>query len=170
MSQRHNPNPFDFVPFPDRPLLKTESEYLASGDLLSGYLEVRLKALTPVHVVGSQNLAPGGGRHSHMYRQGDQACIPAASIRGCLRAFLEALTAGWVSQATPEYEKEYRKRHLGFATFADHTSKGKSRSYTTRAAIDSAFQPMLSSGKNPTLDLASFMFGVVFEPESGQDE
>ena len=48
----HYPNPFDFVPFPLAPILRTEEEFDALGEKLSGYLELEIKALTPVHVVG----------------------------------------------------------------------------------------------------------------------
>jgi hypothetical protein len=48
----HYPNPFDFVPFPAAPILRTEEQFDALGEKLSGYLELEIKALTPVHVVG----------------------------------------------------------------------------------------------------------------------
>ena len=100
----HYPNPFDFVPFPATSIVRTEKEFDALGEKLSGYLELELKALTPVHVVGK---VEGGAteHHSFMYQQDGRPCIPASSIRGCLRAFVEALTAGWASQATPEYTR-----------------------------------------------------------------
>jgi len=166
----HYPNPFDFVPFPEKPFVQSQSEFMAMSDVLwSGYLELRLTALTPVHVVGSQSSIAGGGRQSRMHRQDGLACIPAATIRGCLRAFIEALTAGWVSQATPVYEKAYESRHLGFATFGEHESRGRTRTYKSRGAIDSAFKPTISAVEDPTLDVASFLFGAVFEPE-GESE
>ena len=102
----HYPNPFDFVPFPEAPILRTEEEFDGLGEKLSGYIELEIKALTPVHIVGKVEAHPDAHR-SFMYRQNDRPCIPASSIRGCLRAFTEALTAGWVSQATPEYPKVY---------------------------------------------------------------
>lgn len=163
----HNPNPFNFVPFADQPLLKTEAEFNDMGELYSGYLELKIKALTPIHVVGYQEPA-GNGRKSLMYRQGGEACIPAATIRGCLRSFIEALTAGWVSQATTEYKKEFRKRHVGFATFDWHTSKSRRNKYYTEPAVNPAYQPQAMEGKNPLLDVASYLFGIVVEKEKGQ--
>ena len=100
----HYPNPFDFVPFPSAPILRTEEQFDALGEKFSGYLELEIKALTPVHVVG--RVEGGAAEHkSFFFRQDGLPCIPASSIRGCLRAFTEALTAGWVSQANPEYPK-----------------------------------------------------------------
>ena len=169
----HNPNPFDFVPFAEQPILKKESEFDAMGDLYSGYLELKIKALTPIHVVGWQE-PEGKGRRSHFYRQNGEICIPAATIRGTLRAFIEALTAGWVSQANSEYKKvngkKYRGqgRHIGFATFEDYTSKGLKSSYHMKAAVDPAYQPKAMEGDDPLLDVASYLFGIVVEKEKGK--
>ncbi|MEW6717614.1 MAG: RAMP superfamily CRISPR-associated protein [Chloroflexota bacterium] len=168
----HNPNPFDFVPFTEKPILKTEAEFNALGDLYSGYLEVKLKALTPVHVVGFQEPV-GEGRKSHIYRQNGQACIPAASIRGCLRSFIEALTAGWVSQANVEYKKEYglnnpKGRHVGFSTFEKHRSRGMGPTYHMDAAVNPVYRPQAMEGENPLLDVASYLFGIVVEKEKGE--
>lgn len=150
----HNPNPFDFVPFPEHPITKKTSEFDAMGELLSGYLELRIKALTPIHIVGSQRQS-GNNRDSIHYRQNNSPCIPAASIRGCLRSFLEALTAGWVSQANPQYAKVYGRRnpkgrHRGFSTFNEK-----------QGAISPEFKPRVLPG--PEVDIASYLFGQVFE-------
>ncbi len=154
----HKPNPFDFVPFADNPIIKPEEFFDQMGDLLSGYLEFRIRALTPVHIVGYQNIGADFQR-SYQYRQSGQACIPAASIRGCLRAFMEALTAGWVSQATSEYPYEHGKRHRGFATFE------KKPSFTDNPAIDPAYQPQVKPGA--AQDVASYLFGLVIEKQEG---
>jgi len=161
----HNPNPFDFVPFADKPFLQTPEEYDKLGEPLSGYLELKLKALTPVHIVGYQQPAAREG-HSFMYRQDGRACIPAATIRGCLRAFLEALTSGWVSQATAEYPKVYRKRHVGFRTFEPFPNRGKSMDRTSPPAVNPDFKPTIRADHK--IDVASYLFGMVIEPEGGQ--
>lgn len=161
----HNPNPFDFVPFAEQPYLQTADEFDALGPAVSGYLEIKLKALTPVHVVGYQEPAAKEG-HSFMYRQNGQPCIPSASIRGCLRAFLEALTSGWVSQATPEYPKLYRKRHVGFRTFEPFPNRGKSMNRTSAPAVNAEFKPTILLENK--IDVASYLLGMVIEPEGGQ--
>lgn len=160
----HNPNPFDFVPFATNgPLLRTLDEYKALGPRLSGYLEVKIKALTPVHIVGYQQRGEGEDR-SFIYSQNDQPCIPAASIRGCLRAFIEALTSGWVSQANLEYPKEYQKRHVGFSAFETYTNKGRTKTRTSPPAINPEFGPQIrQDGK---IDIASYLFGLVIEPDN----
>jgi hypothetical protein len=163
----HYPNPFDFVPFPPMPILNTEKQFDALGKKLSGYLELEIKALTPVHVVGRVK-GSQAEHQSFFFRQNDQPCIPASSIRGCLRAFIEALTAGWVSQWTQEYNKIYGRapgkrnegRHIGFCTFEDSKSD--------RPAINHAFKPNTSEGK---LDVASYLFGIVAEGKQiGEEE
>jgi CRISPR/Cas system CSM-associated protein Csm3 (group 7 of RAMP superfamily) len=86
----HYPNPFDFVPFTSAPILRAEEQFDALGEKFSGYLELEIKALTPVHVVG--RVEGGAAEHkSFFFRQSGLPCIPASSIRGCLRAFTEAL-------------------------------------------------------------------------------
>lgn len=167
----HNPNPFDFVPFAEKPILKRESEFDGMGELYSGYLDLRIKSLTPIHVVGYQK-PEGNERTSYIYRQDGTACIPAATIRGCLRAFIEALTAGWVSQANTMYDKKFGGRpprtipggrHIGFSTFDTHPGTGKN------PAVDPAYQPKSMEGDDPELDVASYLFGIVMEKEKGQD-
>ena len=153
---QHYPNPFDFVPFAEHPLTKKEADFDGMGELMSGYLEVQIKALTPVHVVGYQEHVEEG-RYSAHYRQNERACIPAASIRGCLRSFVEALTAGWVSQVTPEYEKEFRKRHLGYATFY------RKQTHKLGPAINTEYKPKATP--DAILDVASYLFGLVLEKE-----
>ena len=162
----HYPNPFDFVPFPEAPILRTGEQFDALGEKISGYLELEIKALTPVHVVGR---VEGGAaeNQSFFFRQDDKPCIPASSIRGCLRAFTEALTAGWVSQATPKYPKEYRGRHVGFKTFENYVPEQSSRRRTSPPAVDPAFKPGASSGE---LDVASYLFGTVVEGNQAEHE
>lgn len=162
----HYPNPFDFVPFPSAPILRTETQFDALGEKFSGYLELEIKALTPVHVVGRVE-GDASENRSFFFRQNDQPCIPASTIRGCLRAFTEALTAGWISQATPEYPKKYRDRHVGFMTFEDYIPERSSRSRTSPPAIDPAYKPDASSSE---LDVASYLFGAVIEGKQINNE
>jgi len=166
----HNPNPFDFVPFTDKPFLQTPEEFAKLGEPLSGYLELKLKALTPVHIVGYQQPDAKEGQ-SFMYRQDGRPCIPAATIRGCLRAFLEALTSGWVSQATAEYLKvpgpyHPKKRHIGFRTFDYYVNEGKTMRRTSPPAVNPDFRSSIRA--DHMIDVASYLFGMVIEPESGQ--
>jgi hypothetical protein len=151
----HNPNPFDFVPFAEHPITRSEIEFEKMGEPMSGYLELQINALTPIHVVGSQKNIDPENRFSTHYRQNGEPCIPAATIRGCLRAFIEALTSGWVSQATPEYEKVYEERHRGYATFEEIPGQ------TVSSAINPEFKPKAGS----LLDVASYLFGLVVEKE-----
>lgn len=162
----HYPNPFDFVPFPAAPNLRTEEQFDALGKKLSGYLELEIKALTPVHIVGKVEDHPEADR-SFMYRQDCQPCIPASSIRGCLRAFTEALTAGWVSQATPAYEKIDGERHIGFKTFEKYPPQKGSRGRTSPEALNPDFKPKLGGGG---IDVASYLFGVVAEGKQDDHE
>ncbi|MDD4651300.1 MAG: RAMP superfamily CRISPR-associated protein [Methanothrix sp.] len=155
----HYPNPFDFVPFPSAPILRTEEQFDYLGEKFSGYLELEIKALTPVHIVGQ---VEGGAdeNKSFFLQQDGLPCIPASSIRGCLRAFTEALTAGWVSRANTEYPKKYHGRHVGFKTFENYVPERKSQSRISPPAIDTAFKPGEISD---CLDVASYPFGAVNE-------
>lgn len=162
----HYPNPFDFVPFPAAPILRTETDFDAMGEKFSGYLELEIKALTPVHIVG-QVEGNAVENRSFFFRQDDLPCIPASSIRGCLRAFAEALTASWVSQATPEYPKRYRDRHVGFMTFEDYVPQRNGRSRTSSPAVDPAFKP---GARSEELDVASYLFGLVVEGKQTEYE
>ncbi len=156
----HNPNPFDFVPFRDSPITQKEAEFDGMGEMMSGYFDIQIKALTAMHVVGAQKNF-NDARDSKHYRQNGLPCIPAATIRGCLRAFIEALTAGWVSQATPEYEKVdghkvSNGRHLGYSTFGTMLNQGP--------AVKPEYQPQVKPGYE--LDVASYLFGLVIEKEN----
>lgn len=171
----HYPNPFDFVPFPPTPFLCKEEEFDAMGDRISGYLGLKIKALTPVHIVGKVEAGPGKNR-SFMYRQDDRPCIPASSIRGCLRAFTEAVTAGWASKWNTVYPKVYGKdpdargggRHIGFSTFEEYKPPGRSRGRISPTAVSPGFKPGLGEGK---IDVASYLFGLVIEgKQEGQDD
>ena len=110
---KHNPNPFDFVPFADKePLLKTAKEWREVGSLRSGRMTITMTALTPVHIVGQQLLKSSVPRsepnikESRFYKRGGKHFFPGSSIRGALRAFIEAASNGWASQLTPYYEEK----------------------------------------------------------------
>jgi hypothetical protein len=161
----HYPNPFDFVPFPSVPILRTEKQFDALGEKFSGYLELEIKALTPVHVMGRVKGGAAEGK-SFFFQQNNLPCIPASSIRGCLRAFTEALTAGWVSRSNPEYPKKYCGRHVGFNTFENYVPERGNRR-TSPPAIDPAFKPGAISDE---LDVASYLFGTVVEGKQTKHE
>jgi hypothetical protein len=179
----HNLNPFDFVQFAVEPVtLKTIAEWYSTGDPISGFIELRIKALTPLHVVGEQP-AQGMAPQEHtrdgkpkkdfviekslFHRRGGRPCIPSSSVRGMLRSFLEAATNSWVSQATPYYLKKFKDRHIGFQ--ADGTDE-KIPELLRKGEIDSYLPPAIPNDKLPqpgpdgtidTIDLCSFLFGHV---------
>ncbi|NOZ69994.1 MAG: hypothetical protein GXP46_12310 [Deferribacteres bacterium] len=171
----HNPNPYDYVFFSDEgPSLYSYAQLDGLGPLQSGYINVTLKTLTPLHIVGKQVPAGRPGRKidkSFFYRQGNSPCVPGSSMRGMLRAFVEAVTNGWVSQATEVYEQERsgarKKRHIEFKSFerAEH-AHGCIGGIVHRIGpvIPSGYRPDLSSGK---LDIATYLFGHVDSREGG---
>jgi hypothetical protein len=179
----HNLNPFDFVPFAVEPVaLKTLAEWHSTGDPISGFVELRIKAITPLHVVGGQ---PAQGitsqepnkdgkpkkdfviEKSLFHKRGGRPCIPSSSVRGMLRSFLEAATNSWVSQATPYYLRKYEDRHIGFQ--ADGTDE-KIPELLKKGKIDPHLPPAIPNDKLPQkgpdgtidrIDLCSFLFGYV---------
>ncbi len=182
----HNPNPFDFIPFIEGgPALYTISELDSSGDLYSGYIEVTLKTLTPLHIVGKQDPAGGNSEgkkilRSHFYREVGESCIPGSSIRGMLRSFIEALTNGWVSQVQEKpYEKlsgvtNQKGRHIGFNSFDEYENIHRGASLdstsnhinTMQSAIDPAFKPkIVIDNSKKKIDIASYLFGYVIGSE-----
>lgn len=176
----HKPNPFDFVPFDDSgPNLYPLKEFVESGETLTGYLTVRIKALTPVHIVGEQDavesepLSPSekekGKKNytiieSRFFRINGTASIPSSTIRGCLHSFLEAATNGWVSQFTPYYEKKQRNRKHGFKVDKNAQVKNK-------FLFDKHIPPALNENYilpregSDMIDIPSFLFGLT--PEEG---
>ncbi|NTU50035.1 MAG: hypothetical protein HGA87_03950, partial [Desulfobulbaceae bacterium] len=176
----HKPNPFDFVPFVESgPNLYPIKDFVESDKLLTGFITVRIKALTPVHIVGDQEAKDStptdpcekaqGKRNykitkSSFFRRKGTAFIPSSTIRGCLRSFIEAATNGWVSQFTPIYEQEGRKRKYGFKVDG-----------TVQVPNPDLFDPNIPSALNEkyilpreisdAIDVSSFLFG--YTPENG---
>jgi len=167
-SEQHNPNPFDFVFFDESELPSLYSvEEIESGEkLYSGYMELTLKALTPVHIVGEQQAEVPGHKisNSFFYKQGTQYVIPGSSIKGMLRSFIEAVTNGWVSQAQPaaSYLKDYKKRHIGFNSF-EVTENSHTVSLSSRSVIQPAIPPAYKAEANGKIDIASYLFGLVLD-------
>lgn len=178
----HAPNPFDFVPFASTPpVLKKAEDWLKTGTCLTGYLEVQLQALTPLHIVGKQDAiatVPANSRekkqnfkiqYSHFNRRHGQAIIPAASIRGLLRAFIETACNGWASQMTPFYAAEGGKRKVGFRAVDDPEALKKEKAEKN---VDMALSPSLPGRfavppkAEQGVDLASFLFGYI--PAEGE--
>ncbi len=168
----HNPNPFDFVFFSEDPKTYKLEDFNNFGTLQSGYLEVQLKVLTPVHIVGKQT--PESNRvgqkilMSHFYQQDGQPCIPGSSIRGMLRSFIEAVTNGWVSQVKDlkycRQEGGNNIRHIEFSSWNKEPHNHKCLNSPTGVdheappAIPVAFKPVLSGDE---MDIATYLFGYV---------
>jgi hypothetical protein len=173
----HKPNPFDFVPFvASGPNLYPLKEFVESDKLLTGYLNVRIKALTPLHIVGEQDseetdpIDPkerSEGKKdyritkSKFLRRNGQPLISSATIRGCLRSFLEVATNGWVSQCTPSYEEEPGIRKYGFKVISD--SKTDSVSTKETLSLQEEYATPRQTGE--FTDIPSFLFGYVAENE-----
>lgn len=167
-SEQHNPNPFDFVFFDvsEKPSLYTVEEIEAGEKLYSGYLELTLKALTPVHIVGEQQAETLGHKisNSFFYKQATQYVIPGSSIKGMLRSFIEAITNGWVSQAQPpeSYPKAYTKRHIGFSSFQETTNR-HTVSLSSTSVVPPAIPHTYKAEINGKIDVASYLFGFVLD-------
>ncbi len=139
-------NPFDFVPFHGQPNLTTldEWKFLDGGNLISGKIELKLKAITHLNITGEIITE---GRHMKMrkfYRRKQDGtslpCIPGSSIKGTIRSYIEALTNGFVSsynigdegidearqnyhdgryakkKGDPHSRPQIQGRHIGFLT------------------------------------------------------
>ena len=165
----HNPNPFDFVSFSDCSSTYELSELKNCSPLKSGYITVGMRVLTPVHIIGRQD--PFREREgikifkSHFYEQDGSPCIPGSSVKGMLRAFMEAVTNGWVSQANDEYPKTEggrNTRHIKFASWESrehvHGCIGNT-SFTSPPAIPDSYKP----SPDDRMDIASYLFGYVDE-------
>lgn len=156
----HNPVPFDFVPFEAQaPEVRTVEDWEREGMLFSGRIDYTVTALTPVHIVGKQTSSRTSGQRqitrSGFYRSGGVPVISGASIKGMVRAFFEALTNSWVSQAT-DVHPVAKNRHFEFAAYSSPPPNDPSQ---TRA-IPIKFHPKIEGKK---IDLASFLFGTVIE-------
>ena len=176
----HKPNPFDFVPFVESgPSLYPMKEFVTSDNLMTGYLTVCIKALTPVHIVGDQNAVASDPKNkskknskqdyritsSSFFRRKGTAFIPSSTIRGCLRSFIETATNGWVSQFTPNYEKERQKHKYGFKVDGTVTVQNP-KLFDTQIPSALNEQYILPREVSDAIDVSSFLFG--YTPEDGK--
>lgn len=173
MSVYHSPNPFDFVPFADiAPVLKFPEKWLACGPRHSGYLTVKMEALTPLHIVGEQVSHGNQIQKSLFYQRYGQPYIPGTSIRGLLRAFIEAACNCCVSQVSPFYLQEKKQHSIGFRVIKNpelsEIEKEKIDLNIPHAlhVLDSKF--LLPKSAEKGIDLASFLFGYI--PEKNVDK
>ena len=179
MPQPHNPNPFDFVPFQpasDGPQLKTAQRWLREhGNLLSGYFDLRVHALTPVHVASKQDSSQQRMANindsdiiferSHFARQQGQPAITGSTIRGMLRSFLETASNGWAGELTPYFLKKARERQLGF--MSQDSREEIRKEGRIEDLIDTSLPVLMhehyltSDQHDGGIDVASFLFGHV---------
>lgn len=175
----HHPNPFDFVSFSvPAPRLYSQSVIEDGQKLFSGYMNVKITALTPVHVTGKQVPEVPGRKiaKSNFYKEDNSYCIPGSSIKGMLRGFMEALTNGWVSQAQeeaddlPAYPKVYgitdpsHARHLGFDSYkVTENTHGSGR----RSKIQPAIPKSYRFGEGEGVDIPSYLFGSIRDNKEG---
>ena len=188
----HNPNPFDFVTFASAsPNLKSTKEWLSLDSLKTGYLELQVQALTPVHIVGTQEAKNTGhgqrqsreeGKpnfkilNSHFYRRHDQAFIPASSLRGLLRAFIETACNGWASQMTPFYLTEKSRHQIGFREISAPKDQfideqREKIDFNLDASLPKEHEPrVVKDVTTEKIDLASFLFGYVSPEKKEKSE
>ena len=165
------PNPFDFVPFADAsPVLKSPEEWLSYGPLRSGYLMVKMEALTPLHIVGEQVSNGNQIQQSLFYQRHGKPYIPGTSTRGVLRAFIEAACNCCASQMTPLYPKTFKQHAIGFSVLehSELSEDDKEKVDKNIHALDAKFLVPASSEKG--IDLASFLFGYVPEKMAVDDK
>ena len=187
-------NPYDFVPFPRdgagaliEPVLWPLEDWEAPPEdeelgLLSGCITVRCEVLQPVFVGGRW---VGAQHHGHwqFHRAGAQPAIPGASIRGMLRSYIEAAWNGWVSVYTRNdpsrgvepYAKSYQHRYCGFnsdTTWSDPSGDdGRGpRKPAVPQSLPEPFVPRAKKARKTGVDLASFLFGIVLDPEGDDEE
>ena len=182
-------NPYDFVAFPRRtlggqvyvgPTLRSPAEWEFPDveedlGLLSGRVSVRCDVLQPVFIAGRW---AGGVHDGHwqFHRSGMGAAIPGASIRGMLRSYVEAAWNGWVSvysrndRASGPYAKVFGERYCGFdadGPWSDPSgADGRGpRKPSVPQSLPEPFVPRAHKAAEEGVDLASFLFGIVLEPE-----
>ena len=145
----HNPNPFDFVPFQKEPTLRTIDQIEKNEDIFSGYIELKIKTLTPIHISGNKN-----DNITKFYKLNNKAIIPGSSIRGCIRSFVEALTNGLISEVNEDYEKDFDDRHIRIKTEEHLPSK------------NFLYENLVESN---LIDIASYLFGNVGEKQGNKE-
>jgi len=160
----HNPNPFDFVPFDESgPDLRSYEDWMGLGDLVSGTISLKLKALTPVHIAGKQDAKAGKKiTMSHFNRDESGPCIPGSTVRGMLRGFIEAATNGLVSTKTAFFEKKFDKRQFGFKT--THNNDEISKDATGEGPLHGPVISECYDGfamRKKGFDISSFLFGQI---------
>ena len=96
--------PFEFVPFPTKSSRQaTKGHDIYHAQDFSGKFSYRLVALTPIHIAsGTYALSPEEvalgyeGIVRDCYRVGDRPAIPGSSLKGMVRAIVEAVSASCV--------------------------------------------------------------------------
>lgn len=174
------PNPFDFVPFSKQEIiLKTVEEWKEIDTaLVSGTMQIEIEALTPVHSVGKQTTNGIGQeiKKSYFNQEGASRVIPAKSIKGVLRSFIEAACNCRLAELTPYYTRESkyrgqrlesRKRHYALAAVAedeiDLKTNERDGDFRIYNAIPENFRGTIDNeGK---IDLATYLFGFASEDE-----
>lgn len=155
-------NPFDFVPwFATGPDVRHWEAEAGEGGLLSGSVRLTVTPLTPLHVAGIIEAKPEKKIDRRcFYRQNGRPCLPGSSLRGVLRAYVEALTNGWFAAVSDEYKKDRRRRDP-----VRIRPRGTGKNARKNLALPWAFQVpdrlQKASGGGRRLDAAAFLFGVV---------
>ncbi|MBI5206205.1 MAG: hypothetical protein HY934_00260 [Candidatus Firestonebacteria bacterium] len=154
----HYMNPFDFVEFVKEINRKTINEWngLNGNKLFSGRIYLTLKTITPLNISGEIKINPDAKSisekkfYKQKYSNSLLPCIPANSIKGMLRSYIEALTNGFVSSYNLEYKKEKTKRNIGFKA---------------EEVIYRQFQlPKVFDYYSTPVDISSFLFGLTALP------
>lgn len=190
----HYMNPFWFVPMDDQapPNLTLQEWGVTTGhrhDLLTGYIELRLKTLTPLHVAGTVEAAPRRAMSQrHVYRRHHRGenkhlpVVPGSSLRGMLRGYLEALTNGVASSFVQGYEKKKDDRHIGFWVGKSDPEKtnahdGRRYKYGDRERVHHANWPPhvfpeqdLGPKDGLRVDPVTLMFGLVGWAKDSDDK
>lgn len=132
MSARHIKAPYNFVPLSDKPVYPYWSDFISHDipfeDALSGTLEVRMKAHSPIFVRNGTPKNSQETKEVNFSQHDDQYFIPGSSIRGMVRNVLEIMTFSKIGNSIAD--DRYAFRDL---------SRAAEKTYRDKFNVDSTF-------------------------------
>ena len=100
---------YDFVPFPLKPNTRYVTDFRKRMGEYSGYLELKITALDPLHIGSGFCHMKNGKLFSETLKEQDRLIIPGSSLKGAVRQISRAVSDGCIDVSGEEQKVFVRK-------------------------------------------------------------
>lgn len=114
---------YDFVPFPLYPKIDYITDFRKRMGEYSGYLELKITALDPLHIGSGFCHMKNGKLFSETLKEQDRLIIPGSSLKGAVRQISRAVSDGCIDVRGEKEKKKDKNGNKSYVLFENEEQK-----------------------------------------------